>query len=122
MATTVPRVLLVVAPRMLRDALMRVLNEVGSDAVSVRSVPGDVFDAAIVTTSLPAHAQARVVVRLPRRRAGPLWEVDVVDRAGRHVRRDIDGLLGLMQLLDEYVPITPSRAAGLAAPPASARS
>jgi hypothetical protein len=94
---------------MLRDALARVLQEVGSDEVSVQWEPGEAFDAAIVSRSLPVQATAGVVFSLPARRPRDVWRVGVVEHGSRRPPRDVDGLRGLLALLDEYVPVRPAR-------------
>lgn len=116
-----PTVLLAVSPRILQDALARVLQEIRSDTVCVVPRPGDVFDAAIVSRCTPAHTAARVILRLPPEREGTRWRIGIAHNGKGQPARHVEGLRGLMNVLDEYVPVVRPRAAGLAALDADVR-
>jgi hypothetical protein len=97
-------VLLVASPRMVRDALARAMHEAGFARVRVRARAGESFAAAVVTGALPAGVTAGVVLRIPEGRLGPSWRIEVVVDDRRRPSRTVDGLRGLLALLDAYVP------------------
>jgi hypothetical protein len=106
--------LLIVSPRMVRDALVRVMREIGYGRVRTRPRPGERFDAAIVMGELPTGVTAHVVLTLPSGRLGPSWRVGVLIDGQRRPVRTVDGLRGLIALLDEYFPRPRSRSSALA--------
>ena len=104
------RLLVDVQPRLLRDALIRILAEVALDEVFTASKPGQRFDAAVVTGSLPPGVEARLVITLPLQGSGVASGVGRVEVDGGPPQViPVDGLATIVRLLDEYYPATASR-------------
>jgi hypothetical protein len=109
--SAMPRVLLAVSPRVLRDTLARVLRELATDEVCVQRRDGTHFDVAIVSS--PSEGlDADVVIVLPTADLETRTAATIMLGEDAHPYT-IDGLPALMRVLDEYVPVQRSRADAL---------
>jgi hypothetical protein len=106
------RLLVDVQPRLLSDALIRILEKIGLDEVSTDTRPPQRFDAAIVTRPLPAHIESRLVITLPEHDSAAPSGFGTVGIDGRLEKTVAMGGLGaIISLLDEYYPAATSRLA-----------
>lgn len=94
-----PRIAIVVEPVILADALAEVLRQADvDDLVDLR----EPVDAALVTTGLPDHPDAEVVIELPDAPCGT--GTAGVHVHGRSASVHVQSLADVLRLLDDYCP------------------